>query len=158
MQYFENVSRAGAETATQPKAAEIGWFEDKKDFLLPAIKEKNLVLSQMRIATGEMKEELNSKLKKLKFTVNDKIAIAKANWNHKQSDLIHQMCKYPSQAWEASFRLAKGDYSHHRKPVTMKMRMKNGELATNPKQNMEVVEEHLSAVYNDSKNRCADAA
>ena len=111
----------------------------------------------MRIATSEMKEELNSKLKKLKLTVNDKIAIAKANWNQKQSNLIHQMCKFPSQAWEASFRLAKGDYSHHWKPVTMKMRMKNGELATNPKQNLEVEEEHLSAVYNDRKDRCADA-
>ena len=93
----------------------------------------------MRIATGEIKEELNSKLKKLKLTVKDKIAIANANWNRKQSNLIHQMCKFLSQAWESSFCLVKGDYSHRRKPFTMKMRMKNGELATNPKQNMEVV-------------------
>ena len=79
----------------------------------------------MIIATGEMKKELNSKLKKLKLAVREKNAIAKANWNRKQSDIIHQMRKFLSQAWEAYFRLAKGDYSHHWKHVTMKIRMKN---------------------------------
>jgi len=35
----------------------------------------------------------------------------------------------------------------------MKMKMKNGELASNDKQNMEVVEEHLSKVYNAKRER-----
>ena len=142
----------------RPKATEIGWFEEEKDILLPATEEKNIFISQIRTATGAIKETLLIKLKNLKLTVKDKISIAKANWQRKQADIIHQMCKFPSQAWEASFWLAKGEYSHYRKSVTLRMRMENGELATNPKQNMEVVKKHLSAVYNNSKDRYADAA
>ena len=40
----------------------------------------------------------------------------------------------------------------------MKMKMKNGELASNDKQNMEVVEEHLNKVYNAKRERFAGAA
>ena len=40
----------------------------------------------------------------------------------------------------------------------MKMRMENGELASNDKQNVEVFEKHLTKVYNNPRDRYADAA
>ena len=36
--------------------------------------------------------------------------------------------------------------------------MENGELATNNKQNIEVFEKHLTNVYNNQRDRFADAA
>ncbi len=89
------------------KSTEIGWFEDEKEILAPAIKEKNSVYSQMNAAVGEKKEKLNILYKELKGSVRDKIATPKLNFRRKQAHLIHQMCKFPAQAWEASFRLAK---------------------------------------------------
>ena len=40
----------------------------------------------------------------------------------------------------------------------MKIRMENGEVATNDKQNVEVFEKHLTKVYNNQRDRFADAA
>ena len=40
------------------------------------------------------------------------------------------------------------DNRHHGKTVTMRLRMKNGKLATNAKQNIEVASDHLEKVYN----------
>jgi len=42
--------------------------------------------------------------------------------------------------------------SHHLKPVAMKMKMKNGKLATNGKDNIEVVHKHLNKVYNNNNH------
>ena len=90
--------------------------------------------------------------------MKDRIEIAKLNWQRKQAVLIHQTCKFPYQAWQASARLAKGYHSQNSKSITMEMRMKNGELATNAKQNIEVVVEHHNKVYNSSKEQSANTA
>ena len=68
------------------------------------------------------------------------------------------MCHSPKDAWSALKDLITGDTSHHNKLVTVKMKRKNGQLATNDKENMEVVAEHLNKVYNTHQNRFADAA
>ena len=52
---------------TRPKKAEVGWFEDEKEYLLPTINEKNTTISQTRAAIGEKKEELSIKLCELKI-------------------------------------------------------------------------------------------
>ena len=65
---------------------------------------------------------------------------------------------FPGEAWKAAREVTARDSCHHNKPMNIKMRMKNGELAANDKQNIEVFEEHLTKVYNNKRERFADAA
>jgi len=55
---------------------------------------------------------------------NSKIKLVK-----EKAILIHKVCQTPRQAWQATKKLIAGDSCHHSKPVAMKMKMKNGELA-----------------------------
>ena len=159
--YFENVLRAGADTAMHIIDKEKGWFEDKRDTLLPAIETKNVLLNQMRAAAGAANDAyitLKEELKRATELVSNKVAIAKANWHRKQANLVHQMCTHPAQAWKASQHIIARDSCHHNKPVTMKMKMEDGSLATNDKQNAEVFTKHLQGVYNATRPRFALAA
>ena len=90
--------------------------------------------------------------------VRDKVIMAKAEWASKKAHLVHKMCHSPKDAWSTLKELIAGNTGHHNKPVTMKMKRKNGKLATNDKENMEVVAEHLNKFYNTHRNRLADAA
>ena len=90
--------------------------------------------------------------------VRDKVIMVKAEWTSKKAHLVHKMCHSPKDAWSALKESIAGDTCHHNKPVTMKMKRKNGKLATKDKENMEVVAEHLNKVYNTHQNRLADAA
>ena len=58
---------------------------------------------------------------------------------------------------------SKGSYGRRRVPpqkktTVMKMKMANGNLATNDKQNVDVFAKHLKKVYNNERERFADAA
>jgi len=150
--------RAGEDTATRIKAPIKGWFEENKEELQPAIQAKHELLSKMCASTGEERESLRKKLKKSSEKISHHIAIAKANWSRKKAILIHKVCQTPRQAWQAIKELIAGDSCHHNKPVAMKMKMKNRELASNDRQNLELVEEHLSKVYNAKRERFADVA
>ena len=50
-----------------------------------------------------------------------------------------------------------GDGYHHKKTTVMKMKMANGNLASNDKQNVDVFAKHLKKVYNNKRERFADA-
>ena len=65
---------------------------------------------------------------------------------------------FPCEAWKAARELTVGDSCHQNKPTNMKMRTKNGELAATDKQHIEVIEEHLTNVYNNKRERFADTA
>ena len=150
--------RAGEDTAMRIKAPVKGWFEENREELQPVIQAKHELLSKMRASTGEERASLRNELKESSEKVGHQIAIAKANLSRKKAIFIHKICQTPRQAWQAIKELIAGDSCHHNKPVAMKMKMKNGELASNDKQNMEVVEEHLNKVYNAKRERFADAA
>jgi hypothetical protein len=156
--FMENIMRAGEDTAMRIKAPVKGWFEENREELQPVIQAKHELLSKMRASTGEERECLRKELKESSEKVSHQIAIAKANWSRKKAIFIHKICQTPRQAWQAIKELIAGDSCHHNKPVAMKMKMKNGELASNDKQNMEVVEEHLNKVYNAKRERFAGAA
>lgn len=51
-----------------------------------------------------------------------------------------------------------GVTGHHRKPIAMKMRMENGELANRDKENIAVFSKHLTKAYNHQRLVHADAA
>ena len=71
---------------------------------------------------------------------------------------IREMNMFPGEAWKAAREVTTRDSCHHNKPTNIKIRMKNGELASNNEQNIEVFEEHLSKVYNNKREQFADAA
>lgn len=61
-------------------------------------------------------------------------------------------------SWEHMKEMQDGLSGHHSKPVTMKMRMENGELANNDKQNMQVFVKHFTTLYNTHRNHAGDVA
>ena len=71
---------------------------------------------------------------------------------------MRDMNSLSGKAWKAAREVSKRDSCHHNKPTNMKMRMENGELAMNDKQNVEVFEKHLTKVYNNQRDCFADAA
>ena len=145
---MENILRAGATISTAIKRPVIGWFEESHEKLQPIIAEKNKVLSAMRTTPLALKNSLREKLKIATEKVKDAVAIAKSDWSRKKAERIHQMCYSPSQAWTAIKELATRDNCHHNKPVTMKMRKEDGNLATSDKENLDVFTSHFDRVYN----------
>ena len=77
--FFENVLRAARDTATIIKRPTIGWFEENEALLQPPIKEKHLLRSKWRSATGNLKDDLLIKQRETSNIVKDKIALARAN-------------------------------------------------------------------------------
>ena len=69
-QFFENVMRAGSETAMKVIAPDKGWFEDEKELLQPAIDEKNELLSELRKLSNDAKDAFDSLKLKLKDATN----------------------------------------------------------------------------------------
>ena len=53
----------------------------------------------------------------------------------------------PKEAWRCVKVLAGGLTSHHEKPTVMRMRLPNGELATNDAENASIMGPHLAQVY-----------
>jgi len=154
--FMENIIRAGEDIAMRIRAPFKGWFEENKEELQQAIQAHKL-LSKMRASMGEERDSLRRKLKESSEKTSHQITIAKANRSRKKANLIHKVCQTPRQAWQAIKMLIAGDNCHHNKPLAMQMKTKNGELVSNDKQNMEVVEEHLSKVYNTKREGSADA-
>jgi hypothetical protein len=62
-------------------------------------------------------------------------------------------------SWEHMKEMQDAFSGHHSKPVAMKMRMENGELANNAKQqNMQVFVKHFITLYNTHRNYAIDTA
>ena len=112
----------------------------------------------MRKAEGEERDTLRKRLKEASKQISHRVALAKSNWSTKKAEFIHSIYHSPSQSWKAIKELIAGNSCYHNKPVAMKMKIKSGELASNDKQNLEDVKEHLHGVYNAKRERFAEAA
>jgi hypothetical protein len=97
-----------------------------------------------------------AKLKEINKQIQGETAIAKAKWHHDHAIHINQMNErgMTKNSWEHMREMQDGfSFSgHHSKPVTMKMRMDNGELANNDKQNMQAFVKHFTTMYNTRRN------
>ena len=151
--FFENVLRAARDTATIIKHPITGWFEENEDVLIPPIEEKHALLSAWRNASGEIKTNLLESLRNATKKVKDCVAIAKENWSRKKAEKISQMNMFPGEAWKAAREVTARDSCHHQKPTIMKMKMENGNLASNDKQNVDVFVKHLTKVDNNKRER-----
>ena len=75
--------------------------------------------------------------------VKDLVTTARANWARKQAEKISNLNLFPGEAWRAAKEVMAGDRCHHKSPTVMKMKLPNGNLATNDKQNADVFAAHL---------------
>ena len=77
-------------------------------------------------------------LQQLNKHVKNKVLIAKAKWAAHVCRKIHNMQSHPHVAWEYIQLLTNGSTAHHKKKVKMAMKLDNGILGTNGKQNITV--------------------
>ena len=94
---------------------------------------------------SKVKKELNLKNKHAK----EAISLAKARWYNELSTKIHDMNMNPKVAWEYIRILTGGETAHHKKTQNMAMRMENGKLAKDHKDNMKVMYPHFQRVFNN---------
>ena len=75
--------------------------------------------------------------------------LAKACWYKEVCGKIHEMNIDLRLAWENIRILTGGKTAHHTTNINMSMRLENGELASNTKENMSVFGAHFHKVINN---------
>ena len=90
-------------------------------------------------------------LKLVQNNVTDSIELAKARWSDFQAARIYKMRFTPKEARKGVKILVGGKKSHLIKPVVMRLRLPNGELASTNKQNVSVMGPHLSKVHSNHR-------
>ncbi len=77
--------------------------------------------------------------------------LAKARWYKGVCGKIHEMNMDPQLAWENIRILTGGETAHHKTNINMFMRLENGELVLNAKENMSVFGTHFPKVLNNHR-------
>ena len=83
--------------------------------------------------------------------VTDSIDLSKERWSAFQAARIHKIQFTPKEVWKRVKILVGGKEIHQIKPVIMRLRLPNGELASTDKQNASVMGPHLSKVYSNHR-------
>jgi hypothetical protein len=146
--------QAGRETATAFENKCEGWYTASEDILTPAIKEKNRLRHQLHdkhLLTLAEIEQLEKKLKEINKHNRDLVELAKAHWYSRICGKIHNMRMNPRLAWENIRILTGGETAHHKMPINMAMKMEDGTLASNTKENMSVFGMHFHKVLNNHR-------
>ena len=90
-------------------------------------------------------------LKQTQKGVADAVILAKAKWHADLCAKIHDMNMNPRMAWEYIRILTEGEAAHHRKSKNMAMKMEDGKLASDDKENMSVMYPHFQKVFNNHR-------
>ena len=128
------------------------WFQFSLDNLTPTIAERNEILHALRSAQHlppSIITTLCDSLQRLSKHVKDKVLIVKAKWAAHLCSKIHDMAMNPCVAWEHIHLLTGGTKVHYKKKVTMAMKLEDGKLASNGKENMFVFGPHFDRIYNN---------
>jgi hypothetical protein len=144
---------AGRLTATKPKYERIGWFENDRMQIQPLVEKKAGLLHLIRNPPKNSDiEEIKLAYKLATKEVKDRTEIAKSVWANKLGNLVNDVNITPKEAWRAAYEIRDGVKGHHKNPVVMKFRKKDGSLAANPAENAKVVEEHhFTTVFNSKR-------
>ena len=131
-----------------------GWYEFSKNELMPVIEEKNRLVHTLRHADGIPDAaiiSLRCHLKRITKHVKDMVLLAKSRWYSNICGRIHDMRMNPRLSWENIRTLTGGESAHHKRVINMAMKLPDGSLATNSKENMSVFAPHFSNVYNNHR-------
>ena len=146
------VLQAGELTATIVRTRVEGWFQFSSDTLAPMIAERDQLLHQIRQESDEtILLQLKQALTQKKRHIYDAVGIAKAKYYADLCTKIHDMSMNPKLAWEYIRILTGGEEAHHRKSKNMAMKMEDGSLAKNSKDNMRVMYPHFQRVFNNHR-------
>jgi hypothetical protein len=120
--------------------------------LPPPIDECNQLIHALRSSVTlptSIANTMCDALARLNKTIKDKLLIAKAQWEAHLCSKIHNMGMNQKLAWEHICLLTGGSTAHHKKSVLMAMKMPNGNIATNGKENMSLFGPHFERVFNN---------
>ena len=152
--FCEAVMHAGRETAVSIESKCKGWYKASKFILMPAIEEKNRLrhrLQDKSNLTDDELADLQLKLKQINKRNHDLVDLAKARWYSGICSNIHNMRFNPHLAWENINLLTGGETAHHKTNINMAMKLDNGDLASNAKENMSVFSVHFHKVLNNHR-------
>jgi hypothetical protein len=152
--FCEAVVRAGAITAMTFNQSCTGWYAASECILAPAIQEKNRLRHRLHDCTDLSPDEMSHakiQFKLLNKQNHDLVELAKARWYKGLCEKIHQMNMDPRTAWEHIHILTGGETAHHTSTINMAMKLENGNLASNTKENMSVFGAHFHKVLNNHR-------
>ena len=89
---------------------------------------------------------IHAQLQAAQVIFTNYVTLAKAAWSLHQAEIVHTMRFTPKDAWRSVKILAGGLTSHHEMPTVMRLRLPNGDLATNDAENASVMVPHLARV------------
>ena len=150
--FCDSVVRASEATAMTVNRSCMGWYAASERILAPAIQEKNHLRHRLHDRIGLSPDKISRakvQLKLLNKRNHDLVKLAKARWYKGLCEKIHQMNMDPRTAWERIRILTGGETAHHTSTITMAMRLENGDLASNAKENMSVFGAHFHKVLNN---------
>jgi len=152
--FNDAIKKAGEEATTLVKSQQADWFQFSRASLVPHINERNELLHTLRSSSDlppSIIESMQTSLRRLSKLVKDQVILAKAKWAAHICSKIHDMHSNPCIAWEYIRILTGGTTGHHKRKVTMAMKMANGKIATTSKENMEVFGPHFDSVFNNHR-------
>ena len=140
--------QAAEDTIQGPGRVSKDWFQHSEAILNEAIRLRNYwssvwmhtTLPQARQKFREARSKLEKAIKK-----------AKAVWIDKRAEEIHDMKFDPKSAWMAVREVEKGFEGHYSAQGDVKMRKPNGDIATNDRENADVMAEHFKKVFNNHR-------
>ena len=156
-EFGECVIKAAQMTAMKPKTRRTGWFEESSSTLQPLLDKKYTALAKMKSVPEAVKPLWKEKLNERTKLVKEAVEVAKAKWTSRRAEKLNQMDVNPKEAWKMAREIEAGVTGHHAKTVAMKMKMENGKLASNDKENMKVMAAHFTKVYN-TRRECNSEA
>lgn len=120
------------------------WFQLSAEVLLPAIGEKKRI-TEKYYRDGDT--TVKTKLAKMRRACADLVEAAKIRWVEKKVEELEN--KYdPRKAWKAMREISTMFAGHIKSAVTMRMRKKDGTLATTEAENGAIFCEHFNGVFN----------
>ena len=146
--FMEATMQAAEDTIQGPGRVSKDWFQHSEAILNEAIRLRNYwssvwmhtTLPQARQKFREARSKLEKAIKK-----------AKAVWIDKRAEEIHDMKFDPKSAWMAVREVEKGFEGHYSAQGDIKMRKPNGDIATNDRENADVMAEHFKKVFNNHR-------
>ena len=152
--FWEAVVHAGEITAVIVNCSCAGWYTASEGILAPAIQEKNRLCHRLYDCNDLSSDEISAikhQLKLINKWNHDLVELAKARWYKGIREKIHEMNMDPRLAWENIRTLTGGETAHHTSNINMAMRLKNGDLASNARENMSVFGAHFHKVLNNHR-------
>jgi exonuclease III len=124
------------------------WFKMSQKILFAAIQARNKTFSELSSdpTNAAKQDHLRKTRKTVKYIV--KLAKAKNQEKFAKDTSAKSWTKNPKKGWDAVRVLSTGCYHHHAQPTAMKMKLPNGALAENDKENADVFDPHFQRIFN----------